>query len=119
MDIKSFGCSFIFGSELSDDGVNGPYATGSQLTWPALLAKSWGYGYQTYARPGAGNLQIAERVLNQVSNIEPALYIIGWTWIDRFDYIDSAETAWPGTAWTTLMPTDTGNLADTYYRNLH
>ena len=68
MNLKSFGCSFIFGSELSDDGRTGPYATGSCLTWPALLAKEFGYGYHTYARPGSGNLQIAERALYMVDN---------------------------------------------------
>ena len=45
MDVKSFGCSFIFGSELSDDGYGGPYATPSQLTWPAHLARHLGHGY--------------------------------------------------------------------------
>jgi hypothetical protein len=119
MKLKSFGCSFIFGSELSDDGRNGLYATGSRLTWPALLAKEYGYEYETYSRPGSGNLQIMERVLNQVSNIEPALYVIGWTWIDRFDYIDPVNAPWPGTSWATLMPIETSAVAKTYYKNLH
>jgi hypothetical protein len=43
MNLKSFGCSFIFGSELSDDGRNGLYATGSRLTWPAHVAQHLGY----------------------------------------------------------------------------
>jgi len=114
MDIKSFGCSFIFGTELSDDGRNGPYATASQLTWPALYAKGLGYGYQCYARPGSGNLQIAERVLSQASNVEPALYVIGWTWIDRFDY-NSRDTD----KWQTIMPIDETAVAKTYYRDIH
>lgn len=122
MDIKSFGCSFIFGSELSDDGRNGPYATGSRLTWPALLAKQYGYGYQTYARPGSGNLQIMERVLNQVGNIQPALFVIGWTWIDRFDYVAENSPEWlhkDPQKWSTIMPIDETDIARTYYRDLH
>lgn len=114
MDIKSFGCSFIFGSELADDGADGLYATPSQLTWPALLAKHLDYGYQCYARPGSGNLQIAERVLSQSTNVEPALYIIGWTWIDRFDYANSETDQWQ-----TIMPIDETAVAKTYYRDIH
>lgn len=119
MILKSFGCSFIFGSELSDDGKNGLYATGSCLTWPALLSQYYNYGYCTYSRPGSGNLQIAERVLNELDNQEENLYVIGWTWIDRFDYINESNTEWPGSAWATLMPQDNKDLSQTYYKNLH
>jgi len=120
MNLKSFGCSFIFGSELSDDGRNGPYATGSQLTWPAHLARHLGYKYLTYARPGAGNLQIAERVLSNLATNEQALFVIGWTYIDRFDYVNTANPdKWPGMPWSTLMPIDTDVVAETYYRDLH
>ena len=114
MDVKSFGCSFIFGSELSDDGYGGPYATPSQLTWPAHLARHLGHGYQCYARPGSGNLQIAERVLSQATNLEPALYVVGWTWIDRFDYASSTDDHWK-----TIMPIDDDAVARTYYRDIH
>jgi hypothetical protein len=129
MNLKSFGCSFIFGSELSDDGSNLPLPTPSQLTWPALLAQQYGYNYQCYARPGSGNLQISEKVLNQANNIESALYVIGWTWIDRFDYVSETASNWPmtpgrpgngwATGWKTIMPIDENELANTYYKNLH
>ena len=119
MVLKSFGCSFIFGSELSDDGRNGFYATGSCLTWPALIAEHYGYDYQTFAKPGSGNLQIAERLLNQTTNLAPAFYVIGWTWIDRFDYIDKTNL-WPGTKWSTLTPMYSAEdtLAKLYYKDL-
>lgn len=121
MRVKSFGCSFIFGSELSDDGRNGSYATGSQLTWPAHLAHHLGHGYLTYARPGSGNLQIAERTLSQLATNEHALFVIGWTHIDRFDYVDINDHSpkWPGMPWSTIMPVDTTDIACTYYKNLH
>ena len=120
MKLKSFGCSFIFGSDLPDDGRNGPYATGSYLTWPALVAKQMGYEYQTFARPGSGNLQILERLLCQINPADPAIYVIGWTYIDRFDYVDEKlVTPWPGTKWKTIVPIDTDNLAETYFRSLH
>jgi hypothetical protein len=113
LKIKSFGCSFIFGSDLADDGRDGPYATYSRLTWPALLAKKLDLDYVCYARPGAGNMRIMERVLSQAASGEKDLFIIGWTWIDRFDYTDTQDT------WKTILPVDTTKEAEFYYRNLH
>ena len=120
MELKSFGCSFIFGSELSDDGKYSNFATGSQLTWPAHLANHFNYQYLTYSRPGAGNLQIAERALSQLATNEQAFFVIGWTYIDRFDYINVDDPEkWRGMPWSTLMPIDTTDIAATYYKNLH
>jgi hypothetical protein len=114
MNIKSFGCSFIFGSDLSDIKENPRGGTApSNLTWPALLAQLTGHGYICHARPGSGNLQIAEKVLTQVFMGEPCLYIIGWSWIDRFDYTDSANR------WKTIMPIDVDERAKIYYRDMH
>jgi hypothetical protein len=113
MRLKSFGCSFIFGSELADDGRDGPYATPSRHTWPALLAQKLGMEYDCYARPGSGNLHIAERVLSQAACNEKNLYVIGWTWIDRFDYTDRQDR------WSTITPTTDTSLSHTYYRDLH
>jgi hypothetical protein len=120
MNLKSFGCSFIFGSELSDDVQNDQYPTGSRLTWPAHLAAYLGYDYLIYARPGAGNLQIAERVLTHLATNEQTLFVIGWTFIDRFDYVNlNNPERWAGVAWSTLMPIDPTDIANTYYKNLH
>jgi hypothetical protein len=116
MRLKSFGCSFIFGSDLADVGPN---ATPSQSTWPARLAQHLGRQYECHARPGAGNLQILEKILNQPSNKNGHdLFVIGWTWIDRFDYYnpDYNKTRQD---WSTIMPVDTSALAKTYYRDLH
>lgn len=122
MKLKSFGCSFIFGSDLADDGASKDYAQYSSLTWPALLAKKIGYNYDCYARAGSGNLRIMERVLSQIANNDRGLYVIGWTWIDRFDYVSSDldlanpfETA----HWQTLMPVDHSDVAKIYYKQLH
>lgn len=110
MKIKSFGCSFIYGSDLGDED----YITPSQLTWPALYSKKLGHEYECHARPGIGNLQIAEKILIQSATEDPAFFIIGWTWVDRFDYNHSTFGSW-----RTLMPSDTTDLAHTYYRDLH
>jgi hypothetical protein len=120
MTLKSFGCSFIFGSDLSDaTEIRGSPVTASQNTWPAHLAKDLGRRYDCYARPGAGNLQIAECVLNQIASSNSTdLFVISWTWIDRFDYIDINDPWYLG-SWATIMPVDATKLAKTYYQTLH
>jgi hypothetical protein len=125
MQLKSFGCSFMFGSDLADDGRNGPYATGSYLTWPALLAADYGYQYQTYARPGSGNLRILETVLRETMDSDSTVFVVGWTWIDRFDYTTIRNTKinrWDSIGndqWKTIMPIETDDVAKRYYRDLH
>jgi hypothetical protein len=119
MNLKSFGCSFIFGSDLADDGRDLPVPTPSQFTWPALLAKHLTMNYNCYARPGSGNLQILERILNQATE-NSDLFVIGWTWIDRFDYYNrDNSTKYEWHRWNTIMPIDTNKLAKIYYRDLH
>ena len=114
MKLKSFGCSFIFGSELHDDGYNSARATPSQFTWPALWAQHLGLDYECYAKPGSGNTRIAESVLSQIHSKEPAIYVIGWTWIERFDFVQRS-----GDQWRTLTAWDTDSVAVNYYRDLH
>ena len=118
MKLKSFGCSFIYGTDLADDGKGKLIATPSKLTWPSLLAFCNDLEYSCYARPGSGNLEITERLLSQLTDTEPAVYVVGWTWIDRFGYIDPAPRR-PGAYWKTIMPIDTDPVAESYYKNLH
>lgn len=125
MKLKSFGCSFIYGTDLADDGRGTVAATPSQLTWPSLLAQDLNYDYECHARPGAGNLRILEKILNQTTIDDPGVFVIGWTWIDRFDY--TAEITGPvirtdvvdNEVWRTVMPVDTDARAYSYYRDLH
>lgn len=121
MKLKSFGCSFIFGSDLADDGHTRPGSRPSQLTWPAHLARYWSRQYECYARPGSGNLQILERLLTQVAcSTDKDFFIIGWSWIDRFDYYNpnyDPQSNIP--AWSTIMPDTNTDLAKTYHRHLH
>ena len=125
MNLKSFGCSFIYGSELSDEifwpRANTKRSKHSELTWPAHLARHLNYNYLCYARPGAGNLQIAERALTHLATNEQALFVINWSFIDRFDYVDlNNPDTWPGSMrWSTLMPIDETDIAKTYYKQLH
>jgi hypothetical protein len=107
MKLKSFGCSFIFGSDLAD-------CTGwqcSQKTWPALIAKKTGLDYECHARPGQGNFKIYCDIL--AHSDQNSVCMINWTWIDRLDYVDHSES------WQTLRPADENNLQTFYYRNMH
>lgn len=114
MILKSFGCSFIFGNELADDGYNLPKPTPSSHTWPALLARDLEYQYQCHAQPASGNLQILAKLLKHVGSTDPTLFVIGWTWIDRFDYCQAENSKW-----VSVTPTDTTEQAEFYYRHLH
>jgi len=109
MLVKSFGCSFIFGTDLPDQMSSIP----SRLTWPAVFSQHFGHHYRCYACGGTGNLAIADRVLEEVSLDVTALFIIGWTWIDRFDNIDETQN------WSTIRPGSDSDLAKIYYRDLH
>lgn len=109
MILKSFGCSFIYGNELSDCTTKF-----SQRTWPALYAKHHGIDYQCHARAGTGNLVILEKLLSQIANPEPALFVVNWTWIDRFDYNNRENNNWKS-----ILPNHTDMSAQYYYRNFH
>lgn len=117
MDLKSFGCSFIFGSDLRDCISNSTKPKESLSTWPAHLAKQLNYNYQCYARPAAGNLQIAEKIINQSAINQDGFYVISWSWIDRFDYYNQPLHPWQ--PWTTLTPGNLDHLTEVYYKTLH
>ena len=120
MKLKSFGCSFIFGTDLHDDGSGKDYAQHSHFTYPALLAKELGYSYECHARAGAGNLQIFHRLIDEIAKKEPTLYVINWTWIDRFSYVDERQQHDRNpVGWQTIMPSGENKITEFYYRNLH
>lgn len=123
MKLKSFGCSFVFGTDLHDDGRNGLYATGSKFTFPALVAKHLGVEYLTFARPGASNMEILSCLLAEISRGEPSLYMINWTYIDRFGYtredLVKRLPRWNPLGWTSIMPIDDTDVARCYYNHIH
>lgn len=102
MKVKGFGCSFIYGSDLDPDDI----------TWPAILAQKFDLDYQCLAQPGIGNLQILESILAESTN--DSIFIISWTWIDRFGFININDEQWH-----TLRPALDHPYADYYYRHLH
>jgi hypothetical protein len=88
MNILSFGCSMIFGTDLADCIPAGQSQRASTMTWPAIIASKIGSAYQCRSHGGSGNLCILNRVLDSLCAGHSGLYIIGWTFIDRFDYSD-------------------------------
>lgn len=93
--IVSFGDSFVFGLELSNNN------DGSKA-WPGIAADNLGYEYHTSAVSGCGNDHIARQIYSWFANnsAENTLAVINWTWMCRWDfYIVEHET------WITLGPT--------------
>lgn len=121
MKLKSFGCSFIYGSDLSDEKTRPYEHRASELTWPSLLAKQCNLDYECYAKAGCGNLRILERIIQQSCTSDSSdLFIIGWTWIDRFDYYDINDVKqYHYSNWKTVLPMQETVEADSYYRNFH
>lgn len=123
MKLKSFGCSFVFGTDLPNDGRDGPLATPSDHAYPALIAKRLGMPWSCHARPGAGNFEILNRILTEISSDEPMLAVVNWTWIDRFSWIDENQPnrnhPYNPMRWNSILPIETDPRTEFYYRNLH
>ena len=114
MKLKSFGCSFIYGSDLEDQiDSDLPSAAYSKMTWPALIAKKLNLEYECHALPGQGNFKILCDIVAQASLDDPSVFVINWTWIDRFDFVNDLEQ------WSTLRPSEQSDLSKVYYRDLH
>ena len=126
MKLVSFGCSFIYGNDLHDCNTNfaknvfgsldpGFYeGRSSNLTWPALVAKDLGLVYECRAEGGSGNLKILDQIIENAHTNPDSIYIINWTWIDRFSYVNSE-----GDTWHNILPSSSENNAKLYYRNFH
>ena len=121
MKIKCFGCSFAFGSELEfvDKDINqslvpGGHTEPCHASWPLLVAEHYQVPFENFAFPGVGNLRIMEQVLSQAELDDPAVFLINWTWLDRFDFITSTEEIWE-----TLRPGEDSTLHKTYYKNFY
>lgn len=107
MVLKSFGCSFIWGSDMLNSNWHA-----SLEAWPALLARHHGMTYRCYAHPGCGNLYITEKILELAKPND--FIVVQWTFIDRFDYKDASSNEWK-----TLRPISDTGVAKTYYQHLH
>jgi hypothetical protein len=102
--LKSFGCSFVYGSDMPNE---------YESAWPQLISDQLNLSHYCYASPGAGNFKIYCDILANSYKNDNSIYLINWTWIDRFDYINQCEH------WDTLRPAEKSDLEKFYYQNLH
>jgi hypothetical protein len=111
LKLKSFGDSFIYGTDLADAATQA-----SSHTWPAQVAQHFGWQYHCAAVGGIGNARIFNSLVYELikPDYKDYIYVIQWTWRDRFDYAD--PHTWQ---WQTIRPTSNNSAADFYYRNLH
>ena len=94
MILASFGCSFVWGTELPDCSATQP----SALSWPALVAQDLGYEYRCFAQGARGNLFIAHQILCEARVAD--LVVVNWTYLDRYDVRESNNQ------WNTYLPGD-------------
>ena len=110
--VIAIGDSFTRGDELADcAGIDLWKDNYSNVTWSALLAKKLEVGYHARAIGGIGNQWISWKV--SAGCKQNTLYIISWTYFERFDYVD-IETD----KWKTTHPRHEDKLNHYFYRNL-
>jgi len=102
--ILSAGCSFTWGHELSDDGLQ--Y---SQKTWAARLAEQIDGNYFCVARAGSGNSGIARRVFDYIGNHpdEDIVVMVMWSFLSRYDWAMPRHKLLENTRWASITPWDT------------
>lgn len=109
--LLAFGDSFTYGVELADS-----QESPSVSTWPALVAKKLGVDYHCVAKGGVGNQWISYHVMARYARglyKNRNLWCINWSWIERFDYIDSTTEDW-----SAIYPRHDDKLSHFFYRNL-
>ncbi len=103
----SGGCSFTYGSELSDDDRGKNF---SKKTWAYELFKET-YPADNFictAKPGAGNSAIARRTFNAVANMKDVTgVVVMWSFNSRYDWAMPRHKNLEATRWTTISPWDT------------
>ena len=100
------GCSFTYGSELSDDDKG---KKPSEKSWAHELYKhSKAEEYVCVAKPGTGNSGIARRVFNAVANLkEVEGVVVMWSFNSRYDWAMPRHRELEDTRWATISPWDT------------
>jgi hypothetical protein len=124
--VDSFGCSFVWGTDLHDCPAPAwPDQTQpipSAFTWPSLIAKKIGRRHRCWAMGGAGNLSIADRVMSRIKNrisSQQILWIINWTYIDRFDVRIERVIDNNRNVWDTILPNQSDVRSEYYFKHIH
>ena len=112
--IFAVGDSFTRGDELADcpEQQVSPYQNSfSQSTWPALVAKSLNVDYNAEAIGGKGNQWISFTTNGNIK--QDNIFIINWTWFERFDYVGTETDIWE-----TTHPRHENKLDHYFYKNI-
>ena len=111
------GCSFTYGSELSDDDKG---KKPSEKSWAHELYKhSTSENYVCVAKPGTGNSGIARRVFNAVANLkEVEGVVVMWSFNSRYDWAMPRHRELEDTRWATISPWDTSMSNDERHQAL-
>ena len=80
--LLAFGCSFTVGQGLPDVY---PEIKPSSYAWPSVLGNMLGYEVVNNGSPGAGNAEIAAKIL-RTDFKEDDLCVILWSHFTRYDY---------------------------------
>ena len=111
------GCSFTYGSELSDDDKG---KKPSEKSWAhELYTHSKAEEYVCVAKPGTGNSGIARRVFNAVANLkEVEGVVVMWSFNSRYDWAMPRHRELEDTRWATISPWDTSMSSDERHQAL-
>ena len=103
------GCSFTFGSELSDMAPLEQIP--SEKSWAyQLFENSDADNFISSATPGSGNSGIARRVFEKI-NDSTDVVVVMWSFNSRYDWAMPRHANLENTRWATISPwdTDAGN----------
>tara|TARA_Y100000748_G_scaffold288577_1_gene273633 strand:+ start:1905 stop:3056 length:1152 start_codon:yes stop_codon:yes gene_type:complete len=119
MDKKTLisgGCSFTYGSELSDD-IKGQ--TPSQKAWAYKIKPGWD-DYICTAKVGVGNSAIARRVFNEIMNHKPyeIRVVVMWTFTSRYDWAMPRNKILEDTRWAPISPWSTSTGKEEAFKKL-
>ena len=95
-----FGCSYTQGFNRSKDNKNyqlfKDYRGGDlPKDWPTLLSEKMGFELKNYGEDASGNNQIFQEICSHCGEFNDGdVVIIGWTFIDRYRWVDYNENKW-------------------------
>jgi hypothetical protein len=95
-----FGCSYTQGFNRSKDNKNYQlfknYRGGDlPKDWSTLLSEKLGFNLNNYGEDASGNNQIFQEICSHCDEFnEGDIVIIGWTFIDRYRWVDYGKNTW-------------------------
>ena len=115
--VIAIGDSFTRGDELADCPIDQSLLNKnySKMTWPALVASDLNCEYACAAIGGKGNQWISYQTAICIQEYQSmnSLFIVNWSWFERFDYVNIDNNEW-----LTTHPRHENKLDHYFYRNL-